>query len=246
MFYKSVIFMLLFSQLGGISFKSNTSNSKKANYWFTHGPIVINVNETYSFETHTDADYGETDEVYSVSNPDHREIQPLYRSNSSGVDPMYAVNESSYRVFGEDCTSTQTILPVFSFYSSPNVNSNGTAYIGLEYDPHLPSNCTITSDTRYLKDTNGYLQLGSGANPRINEGLLLYRSSVTGNFNLWDGYVYLSDFRNNPSLRVNFQPNRYVQLAILYEIDNYDNGWLFKKHKYYHTLGIYCFYTTNC
>ena len=40
--------------------------------------------------------------------------------------------------------------------------------------------------------------------------------------------------------------NLYVQIAILYEVHNWDNGWwLWQNNWYYHNIGIYTFHTTS-
>lgn len=214
-------------------------HAKRKVRWFSHGEEIINGTELYGFDTSPQ---------YSADNPDHTTTYAAYDPTpSGGVTAMTAVNESSFVVFAADSTEDEFDFSCrYSLSSSPEINSNGTSYVGVRYTPYLPPNCEICSDSRTLGTANGVWHLASGASPTIGTGILLYRSNSTGSFSTWDGYQYLSDFQNNPNLRIAFGPNLYVQIAILYEVHNWDNGWwLWQNNWYYHNIGIYTFHTTS-
>jgi hypothetical protein len=47
-------------------------------------------------------------------------------------------------------------------------------------------------------------------------------------------------------MRLAFPAGMVVQIAVLYELDNYDTGWwIFQNHVYYHEVAIYQFNTTS-
>ena len=201
--------------------------------WFTHGEEIINGTEFYGFDTSNQ---------FNSSTPDHT---TTYAAYSGGVTNMVAVNESSFYPYGYDSTSQRFDFTCrYSLGSSAEIIANGAAHVGVSYSPYLPGNCEICYDSRALGDAAPFWQLADGESPVIANGILLHRSNSTGNFTTWDGYVYLDAFIENPNLRLYFGANQVVQIAILYEIHNYDNGWwIFQNHRYYHNIGIYCFET---
>jgi len=203
--------------------------------WITHAASLINVTETYDFETETG---------YDATNTDQRNFFPTY--TDGGVQGVY-VNETSYDAFAVDSTNVSLSLhPLRNLSTASYDNSNGVANFFMSYNPYLASRCAISDDSRTLAQTGAYFHLTSGAGPTIHQGVLLYRSNTTGNYSGWDGYVYLNTWQTNPSCRISFAGGLVVQLAMLYEIDNYDTGWwVFQKHVYYHVVGIYKFNTTS-
>lgn len=232
--------ILLLSLISAVSFTGvnkpssvnqtqNRIQNKPLLRWITHGPLLINASETYYFD---------------VDNPNHDKTYPDYTYYGT-FNPNVGVNEADYSAFAYDSTDTSVrLIPQYSLSEISDVRSEGLAFFGLSYLNLLPDHCAIADDTRHLNDCFSVFRLSNGANPRIGRGIVLFRSSANGTFYGWDNYQSLEDFQRNPALRVAFEVNRYVQIAMLYEVDNFDNRWLFKNHEYYHNVGIYSFYTT--
>lgn len=223
-----------FGQNGGN--ESRVMHARYQTKWFTHGELIINGTEYYGFDT---------SDLYNFNDPDHTTKYAEY--TPSGVNPITAVNESSFTVFATDYSEEEFEFSCrYSLLSSPEINSEGTSYVGVQYTPYIPPNCEICYDTRTLGTADSAWHLTSGASPEVGTGILLYRSNSTGSFLTWDGYKYLSSFQNDSSLRLPFGPNLCVQIAILYEVHNWDDGWwLWQHHSYFHNIGIYTFQTTS-
>jgi hypothetical protein len=204
-----------------------------------HSELIINGTENYDFNTTSSYNY-----LY----PDHRRTIAAYEQNGN-QSSLTAVNEASFFVSGTDTTNrSYTFHCSDSLLPEVEINSNGTCRINVAYDPHLPNNCEIEYDNRTLDDLSSYFQLSNyqgNTYPEVGHGILLHRSNGTGNFTTWDGFVPLDSFITTPTLQIQFSGGLYVQLAILYEIHNWDNGWwVFQNHKYYHNIGIYSFRTS--
>ena len=203
-----------------------------------HSELIINGTENYDFNTTSSYNY-----LY----PDHRRTIAAYEQNGN-QSSLTAVNETSFFVSGTDTTNqTYTFHCSDSLLPEVEINSNGTCHINVTYNPHLPNNCEIEYDNRTLNHLSSYFQLSnyqSNTYPEVGHGVLLHRSNGTGIFTGWDGFVPLDSFVMSPGLQIQFSGSLYVQIAVLYEIHNWDNGWwAFQKHAYYHNIGIYCFKT---
>lgn len=204
-----------------------------------HSELIINGTENYDFDTTSS---------YNHLSPDHRRTIAAYEQNGN-QSSLTAVNETSFFVSGTDTTNqSYTFHCSDSLLPEVNINSHGTCHINVAYNPHLPNNCEIEYDNRTLDDLSSYFELSNyqgNTYPEVGHGILLHRSNGTGNFRFWDGFVPLDSFITTPTLQIQFSAGLYVQLAILYEIHNWDNGWwVFQNHKYYHNIGIYSFRTT--
>src|SRR5574344_1372594 len=176
-----------------------------------HGPLLINVTENYSYQTTMS---------YSAQNPNHLGIKPVY-TDSNAVNDVN-VNESCFYPYVEDASQNRVLLtPLNSVYSNPSMTTSGNTYLDIRYERHLPTRCKITPDSRSLGDVDPFFQLKSGASPNIGNGLLLYRTRTTNVFSKWDNYYSLDEFVNNIDLRIRFGSNANVQIAVIYEIDNY-------------------------
>ncbi|MBR6055794.1 MAG: hypothetical protein IKP56_01185 [Bacilli bacterium] len=204
-----------------------------------HSELIINGTEDYDFNTTN---------MYTHLSPDHRRTVALY-GQTGDPSSLTAVNETSYFVSGTDSTNvTYTFNCSYSLLPETNLNSEGTCSVSVNLQAHLPDNCEIEYDNRTLDDLSSYFQLSNyqgNTYPEVGHGILLHRSNGTGNFTTWDGFVPLDSFITTPTLQIQFSAGLYVQLAILYEIHNWDNGWwIFQNHKYYHNIGIYSFRTS--
>lgn len=205
--------------------------------WFTHSPSLINVNEDYSF------DFGQDSNGFSFSDsyPNHLDYAAPY---GTGSVVATFINETSFRLYAYDSTKVkQQLLPQYSLYTAPTLNSEGRATVVVEKKETLPPQCQISSDTRTLKDITPLLNPKKGENPAIGTGILLYRKSTTNTYGNWN-YTTLDYMTGDKNRALTFGPNRNVQLALLYEIENHDNGvWVFQKHYFHHVVGIYTFHT---
>lgn len=238
----SLISLLIFSSIFTLrvsarEFEDSSNNFEIQPRWYIHGETIINATETYSFETESG---------YNMNNPDFRAVTPMY-SNINGE--YNQINESLFRVSAFDSTNQEQVLNcTSSFMNFGNIFSNGKAYVKIQYygDDHLPNHCEISEDTMTLNSADTLFRLKSNEDVSIYKGIVLHRQSSTGVFNGWDNYVMLEQFINDSSLRIAFDENMYVQVAILYEIHNYDDGWwIFQKHAHYRVMGIYNFRTGN-
>ena len=184
-----------------------------------HSELIINGTENYDFDTTSSYNY-----LY----PDHRRTIAAYEQNGN-QSSLTAVNETSFFVSGTDTTNqSYTFHCSDSLLPEVKINSHGTCHINVAYAPHLPNNCEIEYDNRTLDDLSSYFQLSNyqgNTYPEVGHGILLHRSNGTGNFTTWDGFVPLDSFITTPTLQIQFSAGLYVQLAILYEIHNWDNGW---------------------
>ena len=204
-----------------------------------HSELIINGTENYDFNTSSQ---------YNFLNPDHERRIAAY-GQSGNNSSLTAVNETSFFVSGIDSTNqSYTFNCRNSLIAEPEINSHGTCQVKVTFNPHLPSNCEIEYDNRTLNDLSSYFQLSNyqgNTYPDVGHGVLLHRANGSGNFLGWDGFVPLDSFLTTPTLQIEFSGSLYVQIAVLYEIHNWDNGWwVFQNHRYYHNIGIYCFRTT--
>lgn len=217
---------------------------KNAVNWIIHSSTLTNLTETYSFATNSNYDDSNDypNSPYSIDNPDRRQYFPTY--NDGGVQGYY-VNETLFEAYCQDETGeTIQLTPDESLNTFSSLNAEGSAAFWISSSGHIPSRTLLSNDTKSLAYVNSYFHLTSGASPAIGTGIILYRSNTINSFTTWDGYYSISSFTSNSSLRITFPAGRYVQVAMLYELDNYDTGWwIFQQHIYYHVGGFYSFYT---
>ena len=212
--------------------KEQNANSEGLR-WIIHNPILINTTETYDFATES---------RYDAYNTDRRLISPEFGNNN------YYINESSFLLYACDTTGEVEILPPLdNLFTSSGLNSNGEAYFYARTDLRLNDHTRINEDSRILNDPDSYFYAASGNfSPTVEKGILLYRYGTTIDYTVWDHFIHLDELDSNPTLRIYIPAGNTVKIAILYEIDNYDDGWwIFQQHHYHHVAGIYQFNTTN-
>ncbi len=201
----------------GVTLFSNVNLTNNVNpSWIVHGPLLCDASETYQF----------------LSN---NEIKKAYNDNSyyEGY-----INEERFGVYATDSTGSQVkISPLTSWSDSSNLGANGKTQVRIHQYSDLPSEVSFNDDSRKLNELDS--SLNTDFDVKIGQGKILYSSTgLNSNFTKWDGYMDLYD-----NVVLNFESNRSIQIAIIYELkENSDGKWyLFHSDHYYHVLGLYSF-----